>query len=145
MSVVLRRGMPLIFSLFFLVPALRAQQTLQNVPAELVQFPDLILYNGKIATMNDASLSNAQGSIVQAVAIGEDRILFIGSNDEVMRYAGPTTQKVDLKGRTVVPGLINTHTHMHDHALWLWANRHPQETNRVMKRISIGGNSFADL
>lgn len=145
MSFVLCRWMPLIFSLFFLVPALRAQQMLQNVPAELVQFPDLILYNGKIATMNDASLSNAQGSIVQAVAIGEDRILFIGSNDEVMRYAGPATQKVDLKGRTVVPGLINTHTHMHDHALWLWANRHPRETDSVMKRISVGGSSFDEL
>ena len=142
---IVRRWMLLIFPLFFLVPALRAQRTLQNVPAELVRYPDMILYNGKIATMNDASLTAAQGRTVQAIAIGGDRILFIGSNDEVMHYAGPETREIDLKGRTVVPGLMNTHTHIHDHALWLWALGHPQESDSVMKRISVSGSNFDEL
>ena len=142
---VLRRTMPFIFPLLFLLPTLRAQQTLQNVPAELVRFPDLILYNGKIATMSDASLTSDPGRTVQAIAIAGDRILFIGSNNEAMRFAGSKTRKIDLKGRTVVPGMINTHTHMHDHALWLWAAKHPKETDSVMKRFSVGGSSYAEL
>ena len=140
-----RRWMLFIYPFFVLVPALCAQQTLQNVPAELVRYPDQILYNGKIAIMDDASLSAAQGRTVQALAIARDRILFIGSNDEVMRYAGPKTRKIDLKGRTVVPGMINTHTHIHDHALWDWAAKHPKETDEVMKRISVGGANFEEL
>lgn len=145
MQSAIRRWMSFFLPCFVLVPFLGAQQVLQNVPAELVHYPDLILYNGKIATMNDATLTPAPGSTVQAIAIGGDRIMFIGSNAEMMRYAGPQTRKIDLKERTVVPGLMNTHTHIHDHALWLWALGHPAESNSVMKRIAVSGNSFDEL
>lgn len=110
-----------------------------------MHYPDLILYNGKIATMNDASLTSNIGRTVQAIAIEGDRIQFIGSTDEILRYAGPKTRKSDLKGRTVVPGMTNTPTHIHDHALWDWAAKHPKETDEVMKRISVAGNNFADI
>src|SRR5947208_2782649 len=49
--------------------------------------------------------------VVQAFAIRGNRFLRMGSNDDVMRAAGPRTQKVDLRGHCVTPGLIDSHVH----------------------------------
>src|SRR3989304_1403812 len=88
--------------------SLQAQVT---VPAELAAYayPDLIIYNAKIVTMSDASLNNSPGRIVEAMAVKGDLIQLIGSNQEGLRLAGPQTRKMDLKGRTGGPGLMNTH------------------------------------
>ena len=123
---------------------LNAQQTL-TVPSELVSYPDLIIFNGKIVTMDDKSLSNSVGRTVQAMAVHADRIQFLGTNDEVMRFAGPNTKKIDLKGKTVVPGWINTHSHMHDHAIQLWTKTHRDEVEKVMKRFSVTGTTNEQL
>jgi hypothetical protein len=53
-------------------------------------------------------------SIAQAIAVTGQRITAVGSNADVMKLAGPGTQVIDLKGRTVVPGLIDTHLHTHN-------------------------------
>src|SRR5438093_10209649 len=75
--------------------------------------PDLILTNGKIITVDD------QFSIAQAVAIRGDRIVGVGTNQEVARLAGPKTQRVDLRGKAVVPGLIDNHAHFQEEgAYW---------------------------
>jgi len=66
---------------------------------------DTIYYNGKIITMWGAHPS------VQAVAIRGDRFLKVGSDADVLATAGPSTTKVDLKGGTAVPGLIDSHAH----------------------------------
>ena len=67
---------------------------------------ETILYNGKITT-NDRSKPEAQ-----AVALADGRILAVGGKQEIMAHAGPTTQHIDLKGRRVIPGLIDSHTHI---------------------------------
>ena len=130
---------------FCLATMVQAQETLPNVPTELVRYPDIIVHNAKIVTVNDASLSNSTGRVVEALAIQGDRIQFIGSNTEVMRYAGPQTRKIDLKGRTVIPGLINTHSHMHDHFLQHWVVTHPEEVEKVTRRFSVSGSNFEEL
>lgn len=66
---------------------------------------DLILKNGTIYTV-DQSFSKAE-----AIAIAGDKILSVGDNDEVLRYAGASTQIIDLGGKTVVPGFIDAHYH----------------------------------
>jgi predicted amidohydrolase YtcJ len=66
---------------------------------------DLILHNGKILTV-DASFSTAQ-----AVAVTGNTITAVGSDADVMKLAGPNTQVIDLKGRTVTPGMMDTHRH----------------------------------
>ncbi|HUU29141.1 MAG TPA: amidohydrolase [archaeon] len=66
---------------------------------------DSIFFNGKIITVNSAF------SIAQAAAIKGDRFLAVGTDKEILILAGPNTRKVDLEGRTVVPGLIEAHAH----------------------------------
>ena len=75
--------------------------------------PDIVLANGKIITVD------AQFSIAQAVAIRGDRIVAVGSNQDVGRLAGPNTRRIDLRGRSVVPGLIDNHAHFQEEgAYW---------------------------
>jgi predicted amidohydrolase YtcJ len=70
------------------------------------QTADTILYNGKILTVD------AQASTAQALAVRGDRIAAVGTDADVLKLAGPDTLKIDLKGRTVTPGFINTHVHL---------------------------------
>jgi predicted amidohydrolase YtcJ len=75
------------------------------VTALSAQSPDLILYNGKFVTLWDGHPQ------AQAVAIRAGRFLAVGSNEEVRRLAAASTRQTDLRGRTVLPGLIDSHTH----------------------------------
>jgi predicted amidohydrolase YtcJ len=70
-------------------------------PAE----PDLILLNGVVLTMDD------ERPRASALAITDDEISGVGSNRAVARLAGRHTQTINLRGRTVVPGLVDGHTH----------------------------------
>ncbi|MDA2934886.1 amidohydrolase family protein [Acidobacteria bacterium AH-259-D05] len=70
------------------------------------QAADTILYNGKILTV-DSNFSTAQ-----AVAVRGTQIAAVGTDDEVLRLAGSNTVTIDLKGKTVTPGLIHTHVHL---------------------------------
>jgi predicted amidohydrolase YtcJ len=67
--------------------------------------PTLIVHHGKIVTV-DAAFSTAE-----AMAIDGERIVAVGSNDAVLRLAGPKTQQIDLEGQTLLPGLIDSHVH----------------------------------
>jgi predicted amidohydrolase YtcJ len=66
---------------------------------------DTVLINGKVITLDGAS------SIVQAMAIRDGSVLAIGSDEDVRRLAGARTNIIDLGGRTVVPGLMDSHIH----------------------------------
>ena len=68
--------------------------------------PDLILSNGKIVTVDE------RFTIAQAVAVRGDRIVAVGSNADIGRLAGADTRRIDLGGRTVMPGLIDNHMHL---------------------------------
>jgi hypothetical protein len=70
-----------------------------------VAVADLILKNGRIAT------GNARSASAEAVAIQGGRFLAVGSEKEIMAQRGPATQVIDLEGRTVIPGLIDSHIH----------------------------------
>src|SRR5437763_2497787 len=69
------------------------------------EVPDVIYYNGNIVTMS-ASQRRAQ-----AVAIKANRFLLTGSDAEVRKLAAPETKQIDLHGKTVLPGLEDSHTH----------------------------------
>ena len=80
--------------------------------------PDLVLSNGKIITVDE------RFTIAQAVAIHDDRIMAVGTNQEIARLAGPNTRRIDLRGRAVIPGLIDNHMHLlRAAATWLRETR----------------------
>ncbi|MCC6293499.1 MAG: amidohydrolase [Bryobacterales bacterium] len=66
---------------------------------------DLILYNGRIVT------ADSRFSILQAISISNGKVLRVGVNEAVLRDRKPNTQVIDLKGKMVVPGLIDAHVH----------------------------------
>jgi predicted amidohydrolase YtcJ len=69
------------------------------------QTPSLILHNGKVVTLD------ARSSIASAMAIAGDSIVAVGDDRAVRALAGAGTRVVDLGGRTVIPGLIDSHLH----------------------------------
>jgi predicted amidohydrolase YtcJ len=80
----------------------------------LAQTADKALINGKIITVDD------RFTIEQAVAIRGQRVVKVGSNAEIEQLRGPSTQIIDLAGRTVIPGLIDNHSH------WVRAAEHDE-------------------
>lgn len=66
---------------------------------------DLVLHNGKIVVVDK------DFSVVQAMAIRKGRVAFTGSDVEVQHQMGSGTKKIDLKGRMVLPGLLDSHVH----------------------------------
>jgi len=73
--------------------------------SSLAQEADLIVHHGKIVTVDP------KFSIQEAMAIKDGRILAVGSNAEVLKAKGDRTEVVDVQGKTVLPGLIDSHTH----------------------------------
>ena len=69
------------------------------------QTADIILLHGKILTLDERS------SVREAMAVSEGRIAAFGSSMDIMKLAGRKTRVVDLRGRTVIPGLIDSHIH----------------------------------
>src|ERR1700687_3665863 len=69
------------------------------------QSADTVLVNGKILRFV------SQFSAREAIAIRDAKIMVVGSNVEVRKLAGSQTHLIDLQGRTVIPGLIDSHMH----------------------------------
>jgi predicted amidohydrolase YtcJ len=92
-----RTGVALLFALVAAAPTRSIQEP--DRP------PDLALVSGRIVTM-DAARPTAE-----AVAIRDGRILFVGSTAHVTTLKGPKTRVIDLRGMTVVPGLVDGHLH----------------------------------
>ncbi len=66
---------------------------------------DLIVHHAKVLTVDP------QFRVVEAFAVRGERIVAVGGNAEILKLAGPKTQVIDLDGRTVLPGLMDSHTH----------------------------------
>ncbi len=82
-----------------LVLSLAASATFAADPA------DIVLHHGRIVTVD------VQFKVVEAIAVKGDRVVAVGSNDDVRKLAGEKTKLIDLKGQMVLPGLSDTHTH----------------------------------
>lgn len=76
------------------------------VPAPAAEPADIVFKNGNIYTVNDRQPR------AQAIAVRGQRIIFVGSNRGAERYIGKNTRVIDLGGRTVVPGLTDSHYHL---------------------------------
>src|SRR5437016_4391026 len=67
---------------------------------------DLVFVNGNIYTVNERQPD------AEAIAVRKDRIAFAGSNEDAKKLASDKTRIVDLRGRTVVPGMTDSHCHI---------------------------------
>jgi predicted amidohydrolase YtcJ len=67
--------------------------------------PELVLFNGKVITVD------RDFSVHQAVAIIGDRVMAVGNDDQMRTVAGPSTRMIDLRGGSVIPGLMDNHLH----------------------------------
>ncbi len=76
-----------------------------STPAPPEPDPDLIVYNGHIVTLDSDS------SVVEAFAVREGRVLSTGTNEEILALVDDQTERIDLTGRTAVPGLADNHFH----------------------------------
>ena len=74
----------------------------QSLPPEVISYADLVLYNAKILTVD------ADFSLVEAVAIRDGKFLAVGSSDRILAMVGPQTRRLDLGGKTVIPGFVAT-------------------------------------
>jgi predicted amidohydrolase YtcJ len=76
-----------------------------------IEAPDLILYGGCIVSCDD------NNRVYEAIAVKGEKILNLGSNDEILSMKSDYTKCIDLCGKMVIPGLIDSHTHFFDSAL----------------------------
>jgi predicted amidohydrolase YtcJ len=87
----------------FLISILIA--TLVGACANEPDAADLILVNGNFFTANPSAVK------ANAVAIRDGKFLFVGDDSGASAFAGPNTQKYDLAGAMVIPGIVDSHTH----------------------------------
>lgn len=80
-------------------------------------YADTIYVNADIVTVADHQLT------AEALAVADGRILAVGSRAEIEALAGPQTKRIDLEGRTLVPGFVDAHSHfMNALQIVQWAN-----------------------
>jgi hypothetical protein len=80
--------------------------TLLIDPTRTADTADIIFYNGNVITIEE-DMPQAE-----AIAIQGDEILAVGSDTDILLLAGPNTQLIDLSGLTIIPGFVDTHTHL---------------------------------
>ncbi len=97
--------------------ALTCSATARAFP--ISDFPDVVFHNAKIITVDNAF------SIQQAVAISGEKIVAVGSNEQVLRLAGPATKRFDMQGKSMLPGLIDSHVHATDASMHEFAHAIP--------------------
>ena len=98
----------------------------------LAQNADAVLLNGKIVTLDAAT------PIAEALAVRDGRIVAVGRSAEIRALAGPATKVIELAGRTVIPGLIDSHMHAIRAALfyatevnWIGTKSIPEAMDRI--------------
>jgi predicted amidohydrolase YtcJ len=106
----------LAFSLLFL---LQATSSLAQLAPEVAKqgYADTIFVNGKVVSMDDISRSTSVGTVYQAIAVKGDKIMKLGTSSQVRTVAGPQTVILDLGGKTLIPGIIEPHSHMYGAAV----------------------------
>ncbi len=116
----------LLFCAFFV-----SQAWAQALPPELLHYADMVICNGKVLT---ADKDTPDFTVAEAVALRDGRILSVGRCTELLRLAGLATLKVDLKGKTLIPGFIATNSDD------VFAAAHLYKLTQIGLRLIDGGD-----
>ncbi len=92
-------------AILFLSAAITAMLLMFGCSSAPREYADAVYYNGRVATLDSVS------TVAAAMAVKDGKILALGDDPAILKLAGPNTEKVDLGGRTVLPGLIEAHAH----------------------------------
>ena len=74
----------------------------QNLPPEVMHYADTVLYNGKVLTVDK------DNTVAQGIALRDGKVLAVGNSADIRKFAGPKTRQIDLAGKSVVPGFIDS-------------------------------------
>src|SRR5277367_6391637 len=97
--------------------------------------PALILFHGRILTVD------SKDSIAEALAIRDGKILAVGTDRDILRLASRATRRIDLRGRTATPGLIDSHAHIADAGVEELYHVHLSDASsvaEVLRRVQAG-------
>ena len=113
---------------------------LEGASCRAVELPDLIVHHGKLVTVDE------RFSIAEALAVKGDRIQAVGPNETILKLAGPQTKLVDLKGRTLIPGLCDSHVHAPGAAMYEFDHPIPEmdTVGDVLKYIAARAETLDD-
>src|SRR4030043_633582 len=90
---------------------------------------DLALTHGRVLTMNQSQ------PYAEAIAVKDDRIVQVGTNEKIEPWIGKNTKVISLNGKTVVPGFIDTHIHVVDFGRFLtWVDLSDVESVKEMQK-----------
>jgi predicted amidohydrolase YtcJ len=97
--------------------------------------PQLILFHGRVLTVD------AHDSVAEALAVRDGKIVAIGTDQEILLLAGAATRRIDLRGRTATPGLIDSHAHIADAGVEQLFHVHLSDASsvaEVVQRVQAG-------
>jgi len=105
------------------------------IPVLGAERAQLVLFNGRILTVDPLD------TIAQALAIRDGKIIAVGADRDILRLAGAATKRIDLRGRTATPGLIDSHAHIADGGVEELYHVHLSDVSTVgeaVRRVQAG-------
>jgi predicted amidohydrolase YtcJ len=96
----------LFLTAFFVRAMIHAEEPVLSKAERNRTDADLILVNGNVYTVNDKQPH------AESIAVKDERVVFVGSNEEAKKFRSDSTRIIDLGGKTVVPGLTDSHCHI---------------------------------
>jgi predicted amidohydrolase YtcJ len=106
-------------------------QAQSELAARFIPMADTIVVNARIYSMDEVSTGSSPGTVASAMAIKDGKVLGLGSNEEIRMLADLNTEVLDAGGRTVVPGIIDTHSHLDTYGVSTWS-----------REVLKGGNDY---
>jgi predicted amidohydrolase YtcJ len=128
--------------LCILIASLSFSLSAQQLDQRLIHYPESIIINANVVSMDDTGVNDNIGSTYQAIAIRDGKIFDLGTNADIQNLAGPKTQTYDVNGRTVIPGIVDTHAHIWDYAQGHWG---PSLDNSEFSVTAQGDDTWDDV
>ncbi len=133
---------PIKLFIYSLLPVVCLSVNAQQIDQRLLHYADVIIINANLVSMDDYGVNTNIGSTYQAIAVRDGVIFDLGTNTDIRQLAGPDTNVIDVKGRTVIPGIVETHAHIWDYAQGHWG---PPLDDKTYSISAEDGDDWNDI